>query len=323
MVIQYGPNLLKNECLVERKTAMSMSRTHALIGVPSSAGAHMPGQEKAPQYLRRAGLVARLEASGVPVVDYGDVPAFRFRPDQSHRKQQNLSHVVEIAMHTAEQVEKALQRQEIPLVIGGDCTITLGVITGFLRHGIDLGLLYFDGHIDLNTPATSTSGILDSMGLAYMIGEQGVTEELSHMGPRFPLMPEDKIVVFGYNPREMNDVEHDVLARHPMLNYPVTQVQGRVRHVATEALTQVEDRAQLFVVHFDVDVIDFVDFPIADMPQLNAGLTFRDAMVCLELFVSSPKFAGLIITEINPDHADEQGVLATAFVAGVAKALQR
>ena len=161
------------------------------------------------------------------------------------------------------------------------------------------------------------------MGLAYMIGEPGVTEDLSHIGQRYPLMPESNIVVFGYNPREMNDVEHDVLARHPMLNYPVTQVQGRVRHVATEALTQVEDRAQLFVVHFDVDVIDFVDFPIADMPQLNAGLTFRDAMVCLELFVSSPKFAGLIITEINPDHADEQGVLATAFVEGVAKALQR
>ena len=314
---------LPKECLVERKTVMSMSRTHALIGVPSSAGAHMPGQEKAPQYLRQAGFIARLEALGISVVDYGDVPAFRFRPDPAHRKQQNLSQVVEIAMRTAEQVEKALQRQEIPLVIGGDCTITLGVITGFLRHGIDLGLLYLDGHIDLNTPATSTSGILDSMGLAHIIGEPGASEELSHIGPRFPLMPEDHIVVFGYNPREMNDVEHDVLARHPLLNYPVTQVQGRVREVAVEALTQLENRAQQFVVHFDVDVIDFVDFPLADVPQINAGLTFGDAMACLELFVSSPKFAGLIITEINPDHADEQGVLATTFVEGVANALKR
>lgn len=302
---------------------MSMSRTYALIGVPSSAGAHMPGQEKTPQYLRRAGLVARLEASGAAVIDLGDVPAFRFWPDQAHPKQQNLPSVLEIALRTAERVDTALQQQAIPLVIGGDCTITLGVITSFLRHGIDLGVLYFDGHIDLNTPATSSSGILDSMGLAYMIGATGVTEELSHIGPRFPLMPEDHIVVFGYSPREMNDAEHDVLARHPLLNYPVTQVQGRVRQVATEALTQLEDRAQQFVVHFDVDVIDFVDFPLADMPQFNSGLTFRDAMACLELFVSSPKFAGLILTEINPDHADEQGVLATTFVEGVVKALKR
>ncbi len=38
-----------------------MTRTLGLIGVPSSAGAHAPGQEKAPEYLRHAGLVERLE----------------------------------------------------------------------------------------------------------------------------------------------------------------------------------------------------------------------------------------------------------------------
>ena len=73
--------------------------------------------------------------------------------------------------------------------------------------------------------------------------------------------------------------------------------------------------------HFDVDVIDFVDFPIADVPQHNAGLTFREAITCLEVFASSPHFAGLTITEFNPDHADEEGELAAAFVRGVAGAL--
>ena len=73
--------------------------------------------------------------------------------------------------------------------------------------------------------------------------------------------------------------------------------------------------------HFDVDVIDFVDFPIADVPQHNAGLTFREAITCLEVFASSPHFTGLTITEFNPDHADEEGELAAAFVRGVAGAL--
>src|SRR6516164_3685859 len=118
---------------------MSTTRTIALIGVPSSAGAHWPGQEKAPQYLRRTGLVERFSASGVPVVDHGDLPVVRFWPDRAHPKQQNLGRVVDIATRTAEQVEAALQQQATPLVIGGDCTIALGAITGFLRHGIDLG----------------------------------------------------------------------------------------------------------------------------------------------------------------------------------------
>jgi arginase len=293
---------------------MNTARTIALIGVPSSAGAHWPGQEKAPQYLRRAGLVERLEASGATVVDHGDLPVVRFWPDRAHPKQQNLALVVNIATRVANQVEAALQRQETPLVIGGDCTIALGAIAGFLRHRVDLGLMYFDGHIDLNTPATSMSGILDSMGIAHMIGEVGVTEALSHIGPRFPLLSVDKIVAFGYNPAEMNAMEHEVLARHPLLTYPLARVQGRAKDAAIEALMQFEGRAERFVVHFDVDVIDFVDFPIADVPQINAGLTFRDAMACLEVFVSSPKFAGLTIAEINPDHADEEGTLAMTFV---------
>ena len=299
---------------------MSVTRTIALIGVPSSAGAHWPGQEKAPQYLRRAGLVERL-AVGASVVDQGDLPVVRFSPDRAHPRQQNLARVVDIATRTAEQVETALQRQSLPLVIGGDCTIALGVITGFLRHGVDPGLLYFDGHIDLNTPATSRSGILDSMGVAHLLGERGVTEALSHIGPRFPLLSADKIVAFGYNPAEMKDVEHEVLARYPIPTYPLAAVQGHARDAAASALRLLEGREERFVVHFDVDVIDFVDFPIADVPQFNAGLTFQEALACLEVFVSSPQCAGLTITELNPDHADEDGVLAATFVEGVASAL--
>jgi arginase len=265
--------------------------------------------------------VERLEASGTRVLDQGDLPVVRFWPDRAQPHQQNLARVVEIATLTAEQVETALQRQATPLVIGGDCTIALGAIAGFLRHGVDLGLLYFDGHIDLNTPATSRSGILDSMGIAHLLGEVGVAEALSHIGPRFPLLPEDKIVAFGYNPAEMNEGEHEVLARHPLLTYPLAHVQGRAREAASLALMQLEGRAQRFVVHFDVDVIDFVDFPIADVPQINAGLSFQEAMACLEVFVSSPQFAGLTIAEINPDHADEEGRLATTFVESLVKVL--
>jgi hypothetical protein len=54
---------------------------------------------------------------------------------------------------------------------------------------------------------------------------------------------------------------------------------------------------------------------------IGAVLTFQEAMACLEVFVSSPKCAGLTITEFNPDHADEDGVLAATFVEGVASAL--
>ncbi len=94
----------------------------------------------------------------------------------------------------ADRVDEVLQQHLTPVVIGGDCTITLGVLAGYLRHVENLGLVYFDGDIDLTTPATTHSGIFDSMGMAHMIGEGA--DALSHIGSRIPLMPEDHIVLF-------------------------------------------------------------------------------------------------------------------------------
>jgi arginase len=298
-----------------------MQRTIALIGAPSSAGAHWPGQEKAPRFLREAGLVARLEAVGLEIIDHGDLPVQRFQPDPQNRSQQNLPAVVEVALRVADQVDTALQRGALPLVIGGDCTIGLGVVAGYLRHEQNLGLLYFDGHVDLNTPATSTSGILDSMGIAHLIGVPGTADHLSHLEGRFPLMPLDRIVLFAYNPGETNASERDLLAQHSWFHFPLSGVQANARHAAEEAVKLLEKQVERFVVHFDVDVIDFTDLPIADVPQFSRGLMFQDAMTCLSVFASSPKFGGLTVTEFNPDHTDQEGVLAVTFIENLARSL--
>ncbi len=300
-----------------------MSQQLGFVGVPSSAGAHWPGQEKAPQVLRRAGIVEQLKSVGCSVVDHGDLERARSRKDKEQRHPQNLAAVISVARSVAEQVEKALRGGEIPLVIGGDCTITLGVISGFLRAGVDPALLYFDGGVDLYTPATNPTGILDSMGMAHMLGQQGTAEELSHIGPRFPLLSDEAVVFFGYapNPGDMKGAEQIVLEQRLLQRYPLEDVHDKAKQVAIEALASIEKKADKFVIHFDVDVIDFVDFPIADVPQFNSGLTFQEAIECLTVFTSSPQFAGLVITEFNPDHADEEGALASTFVQGVVHAL--
>jgi arginase len=292
-------------------------RRIGLLGVPSSAGAHWPGQEKAPRALREAGLVERLREAGLQVDDHGDLPRTRFRPDQG-RHPQNLEAVAGVVGSVADRVEGAVRAGHVPLVVGGDCTIELGVLSGFIRAGEDPALLYFDGGVDLFTPATNPTGILDSMGVAHMVGEPGVAEDLARIGPRYPLMQDARIVLFGYEP---NPPEIPVLERHSMPRYPAEVVRGRPGEVTAEAVALLEGRADRFVVHFDVDVIDFVDFPVADVPQHNAGLKFDEALASLEVFAASPAFGGLVITEFNPDHADENGELTARFVRGVAGAL--
>ncbi len=302
-------------------TSPAPRRTVALLGVPSSAGAHWPGQDKAPRYLRDAGLVARLEEAGLDVRDLGDLPAVRFRPDPAHRRCQNLAAVVDVARRVAERVEAAVRDGAVPLVIGGDCTVGLGTVSGVLRHHGDLGLLYFDGHVDLNTPATSPSGILDSMGVAHLVGEPGAADDLAGLGPRHPLLPLADVVPFGYNPREINDAEREHLARHPWRHVPLPEIRERAAAAAAEAAVYLEARRERFLVHFDADAIDFTDFPVADVPQFSEGLPFRDAAACLASFAASPAFAGLTVTEINPDHAGGDLALAARLGDALATAL--
>jgi arginase len=151
-----------------------------------------------------------------------------------------------------------------------------------------------------------------------MVGEPGVAEELARIGPRFPLMDDERILLFGYEP---NPPEVEVLEQRSMSRYPAASVRGRAEEAASEALTLLEDSTERFVVHFDVDVIDFVDFPVADVPQHNAGLTFEEAIACLTAFAASPRFGGLVVTEFNPDHADEDGELAATFAEAMTGAL--
>ena len=50
-----------------------------LLGVPSAAGTHGPGQEDAPAWMRDAGLLTGLAARGVAVRDHGDLSRVPFR----------------------------------------------------------------------------------------------------------------------------------------------------------------------------------------------------------------------------------------------------
>ncbi|HEV2013370.1 MAG TPA: arginase family protein [Candidatus Dormibacteraeota bacterium] len=289
-----------------------------LIGVPSSAGAHGPGQEKAPSALRNAGLLGALREAGLEVEDLGDLPVARFTPDRANRKRQSQPRVVKVARQVADAVAAAVERDLMPLVLGGDCTITLGVVAGLVRRQPDLGLIYFDGDADLTTPETTHSGIFDSMGVAHLIGEGD--PELAHIGPRFPLLTPDRIALFGFQPYEVEPRELLLLEESAIPQYPVTSLDDRPVEFAAEARARLEERARAVAVHFDVDVMDSAEIPLANWPHYDA-LSFGDAMRCLSVFVGSPKLAALVVTEINPDH-DPDGLMLRQFIDAFADALR-
>lgn len=291
---------------------------YTLIGVPSSAGAHGIGQEQAPMQLRRRGLPGRLRAAGLHLADDGDLPLALYRPGSPDKRQQNLDQVVAVAQRVAERVAAVVAGGRIPIVLGGDCTITLGALAGLQRHHPDTGLMYFDGDIDMNTPSTTRSGILDGMGVSHLLGEGAPT--LARIGPRFPMLSAERLVLFGYDPAMLEPAERERLAGSGLAHWPVEKITGRPAGAAAEALAALASHAELVLVHFDIDAVDSTDLPLANYPHFNFGQPLDSALQCLAAFCASDKFAGLVITEVNPDH-DADGTLLGRLIDGLAGVL--
>lgn len=299
-----------------------MPKPLAIIGTPSSAGAYAPGQELAPTVLRNAGLLARLGGAGREVTDYGDSPVFRWRPDRVNRYAQNAPAVRDAILATAERVQAATTADQIPLVLGGDCTVGIGTVSGMLAAGPEgLGVIYFDLHADLNTPDSVPDGALDWMGMAHLLNEPAALPELRQVGPRTPLLLPEQVVVFGHSHERATPWERDVISRRNVRTVPVEDVASAPEERAQAALALLPDVDRL-VVHFDVDVIDFVDAPLSENTGRNEGLTLDQALRALRVFTAHPAFAALTITELNPLHGEEDGATLERFVAGLVEALR-
>jgi arginase len=284
------------------------ANTIALIGVPSSAGARKVGQEQAPQHLRAAGLVQQLRSAGHEVVDLGDLKQVRYVADTENPRAQNLTLVLDVVRQVADAVDAAIENRAWPLIIGGDCTITIGVLAALTKRFPDLGMAYVDGDVDMNTPATTMSGIFDGMVIAHILGDGA--GELSGFGPRRPLLEEQNITLFGYSTEAggIDPVEIEQLKNTRMARYPLEDINAEVRGSAERALRELESRVEHFIVHFDVDVIDFDDFPAVDVPH-RPGLTLKQAEEALGVFLASRKSMGLVVTEFNAG-MDSGGILA-------------
>src|ERR1700761_1461749 len=169
-----------------------MTRAVTVIGAATSVGSHHAGQEHAPAALRAAGFVPRLARAGLDVADLGDVVTATFSPDTVTATARSLAEVVLVARAVADAVDGALAAGRLPVVLGGDCTISLGVMAGVLRHHPGCGLLYLDGDADLATPETSSSGVLDAMGAAHLLGL--ADNDLARLGPMFPMLTPERLV---------------------------------------------------------------------------------------------------------------------------------
>ena len=279
-------------------------RTVTVIEAPTSAGGYAPGQEDGPRALLEAGLVERLESVGVAVGRGGQVTPFRWRPDPDNPRAANAGAVIDRAGQVAALVRSAPAEDTI-VALGGDCTVGVGTVAG-LQHQVErLGVVYVDRHADLNVPDSTVDGALDWMGVAHMLDIDGAVDGLAALAGHRPMLSSGQISFLGLGPH--TDFEAEVIADRRL---PVVEVQV----AASDPLRSV--RAALsplsacdgLAVHFDVDLVDFLDAPLAENTDrgIAPSLTVCGEILS-ELLLAETRVRALTVTEFNPHHGAQDG----------------
>ena len=281
----------------------------AVIGAPSSAAAFLPGSEKAPAALRAAGIVERLQSIGYEVTDLGDCALRLFADDDEHKRARNIPEIVASLNDLKPRAEMALKSGALLLVLGGDCTQIIAMLTGARRYYKHISLLWVDRDADLNTPASTPSGRLDGMGLAGIIGKG--SPELVRFWGEPPLVREPDVLIYGLV--RVDPPEQEFLSHSPLRHVYAADIQLRgAEQSAHEALAHLHADAREFMLHVDLDVVAQEELPATNVAD-SGGLTFLDVRSSLIEFAKQRNLLALDVAQYNPDK-DPDGSSAKKIV---------
>ncbi|WP_375389412.1 arginase family protein [uncultured Amnibacterium sp.] len=188
----------------------------------------------------------------------------------------------------------AVPADELPVVIGGDCGVELGAVErasqAAAARGSRLGLVWFDAHPDLNTPATSPSGAFCGMVLRALLGDGA--EGLTSAAPIEP----SRVVLAGT--RNMDDQEAEYVGASG-----VTVVDADSLADGLGAAVDALDVDEVYL-HVDLDVLDPGEFGGVTDPQ-PFGASLEDVTAAIAAASSGRRLAGAGITMFAPASADD------------------
>lgn len=156
----------------------------------------------------------------------------------------------------AGRVRAARDNGIFPLVLSGNCNSSLGTLAGI--GSTQLGIIWFDGHGDFNTPETTESGFLDGMGLATAAGL--CWEKMAASIPDFSPVPGANILHVGgrdFYPEEKALFEQ---SGGTIVGAEAIRQSGAAEALEP-ALVALAKRVSRVYLHFDLDVLDPEEAP--------------------------------------------------------------
>ncbi len=263
----------------------------AIVGAPmDDLTSDRPGTRFAPRAIRAAGcppgphLEAKVDAVGeLRVVDFGDAPVVPADPERSHAAiERTVGEVVAAGV--------------IPIVLGGDHSITEPNLKAVAaRHG-PVALVHFDTHADT--------------------GEEVFGVEVSHGTPMYRLVRDGHIdaaryVQIGLRGYWPGPDEFAWQAEHGITSFFMHDIRGRGIEAIVAAAVAIVGEAPTFLT-VDVDVLDPAFAPGTGTPE-PGGMTSVDLLWACRELATRLDLVGMDVVEVIPTAVGSADV--TALVA--------
>lgn len=293
---------------------MKPSKNIDIIGVPTDFGANTRGTNMGPAALRIAGLKERLEFLNLSVTDLGDIQIpTRESLSAKEKTNQFLPVVTALCQQLKAKVSSSKLTQAIPLIIGGDHSLSIGSIAGVhaTLQNQELGVLWIDTHADFNTETSSPTKNIHGMPLSVVLGH-GYPELTALMEQHF-IKPENTVII---GLRSIDGKEKDLLKASGVSYFTMRDFDELgVSTVMQQAINILTKNTIGIHVSLDLDVIDPIYVPGVSTP-VSGGLNLRETHLILELLAESQKIISMDVVELNPytDQAAQSAAIAVDLI---------
>lgn len=282
-----------------------------LILAPSILGLRSTGVEHLAKTVVHAGLAEKLSSS-YPIIEVPTLNVLYSKERDPETHCLNSKSIKDFSLILGETVKLSVQRSHFACVLGGDCSILVGIMSGLKSMGT-YGLLFLDAHADFYQPEKSITGEVADMDLAIVTGRG--PDLLTNLNGCKPYVKEEHVMHIGQRDEEeakkygSQDIRETAITcfgwkeiKEKGLDKSLDDLLGHLLLLETDG----------FWIHFDTDVISDEENPAVDY-RLPGGLSFAQVETILRSLLQTGKITGMSITIFNPS-LDQEGCIARQLV---------
>ena len=220
-----------------------------IISAPSILGLRPDGVQDLGKSLLAAGLEARLQVK-LPVRHVNTLNEFYIDQRDPQTNCLNPELIRDFSLNLEETVRDVVNKGNFPLILGGDCSILIGIMARLKELG-NYGLVFLDAHADFYEPKKSITGEVADMDLA-IITARG-PEIVTNINNLAPYVKDENIIHIGQRDQQetIKYGSQDIAATN-IRCFSLATIRHRGTHAVTNEIRQAMKSADVdgWWIHF-------------------------------------------------------------------------